>query len=268
MYILQYQLGKSNPITPTWFRAVTALLESHKIPAASRRTFSDFILNITAIIGKAFTSSIISSGWRSSGLYPLDCGKMLGKIHSWQNMSNDEAQAVVTVIHQLLEQAKETGIIPDVLIQEKLGGYNFFRNEVATVAINGQRSLWLNKEGVLTLRMEQERMREQKEIEQQIKLQEQAERAILHQHQREAAAAAVADILVQVVPDVSRESNPIICAKSKYHKQLHIPTIDIKTWKLCNLCEKAWFCCSKKACVTEAQDHVAKCRYNQQVLSR
>lgn len=249
-------------IIPLWMDRAEVAMKRNGIAAASLKTFKKFLFHITAIIGSAFTRTNIISGWESSGIYPLDHLKTLNKIRVWETLDNSTANTVLMAIDALIEDAKVDGVVTDEQIRDKLGDAPLFNQAISSTAINAQRALWMNKEGVLLLRAQQEQARREKELQAEAAQQRKAQKQAAQQLRNEAIAASVEGILVSEEPDAIRENNLIICARTKCNDYLTLPHDTPGNWKTCTKCRACWYCCRLKSCRDEAAEHVRKCHFN------
>lgn len=136
---------------PIWMDIVKNTLKLQGIPVASRNTFTKFFIHLPKIIGNAFTKRIIDSGWNHSGLYPLDVVLTLNKITKWEYLTSDEGKTVLAAVRNLVPRAQLLGVVTDEEISNELRELNIPRREISSIAINAQRALWLNQDGVLLL---------------------------------------------------------------------------------------------------------------------
>ena len=149
---------------PKWISDVDKLMNDLGISAASHKTFRTLLCQIHNIIGKAFQNQIIISGYAGAGIYPLNCLRMLNKIPAYRNLNDQqEAFRVIDAIINLCETAKVKGYLLDNEISEALSDLEITSVEIPSNALNAQRALWLNKEGVLELRSIQIAQREENE---------------------------------------------------------------------------------------------------------
>ena len=87
---------------------------------------------------------------------------MLSKIPAYRNLPDEKAFQVIDSIVILCQKAKEKGYLLDSEIKEALGDLDVDAVEIPSNAMNTQRALWLNKDGVLELRKIQIAQREEK----------------------------------------------------------------------------------------------------------
>lgn len=250
---------------PIWMDIVKNTLKLQGIPVASRNTFTKFFIHLPKIIGNAFTKRIIDSGWNHSGLYPLDVVLTLNKITKWEYLTSDEGKTVLAAVRNLVPRAQLLGVVTDEEISNELRELNIPRREISSIAINAQRALWLNQDGVLLLRLEQEEVRRLKQIEQQ-----QAEQ---RRQQRETARRIAAESASEMSPELDEltppddENFPIKCARSSCRHMFELRERQSRKWFTCPLScgpKQPWFC-ELVTCKNEGKKHIRKCIFNRKV---
>ena len=88
----------SNPIKPKWIGIVEQTLKENHISASSKDTFRKFFIHLPVMLGRAFKADNITSGWKSSGVVPLNASIAMNKIPNWRELSKSETTDVITAI--------------------------------------------------------------------------------------------------------------------------------------------------------------------------
>ena len=129
-----------------------------------------FLDRLPGILGKAFTSVNIKSGWKRAGVYPADVETIMQRCTTWKQFSNDKAQEILSAVSKLTPEAKLTGEISDAKLQAAVGDavdfeqwmvtrcehYSTPKTPVEEQVLNRRRVIWVNHEAVTLDRRERE----------------------------------------------------------------------------------------------------------------
>jgi hypothetical protein len=243
---------------PEWITQVRFHLHDvlKDMEKASKDAFMTFFEQWKTIVSLAFTDRNIASGWRASGLFPLDYNVMLQRCTSWGSLSHSESTAIISRLPQLVEYCNTHGVCSDSAISD------IFGESISTTIANmdkrtliQQRALWLNKEDTLEMR----KRTEEKRIEKRLKDQAVAEEKRLKALQKK-VEQKVSDAMVQPVNKTTPIFFGIICRGSKSCRKFRLQGSapeDDDQWRFCPVCETG--CCGNKTCQASLNDHIQKC---------
>jgi len=79
------------------------------------------------------------------------CCANIKQDHEWEYLTSDEGKTVLAAVRNLVPRAQLSGVVTDEEISNELRELNIPRREISSIAINAQRALWLNQDGVLLL---------------------------------------------------------------------------------------------------------------------
>ena len=97
---------------PAWY---TRLLDGILLPlgSTSRRTYKKFLGALPEYLAKAFNVGNIKEGWRLSGLYPLDFGRIMTRCGSWGKLHPEQSIAIFEALPKLVDVASTFGEVPE-----------------------------------------------------------------------------------------------------------------------------------------------------------
>lgn len=155
---------KSN--APYWLPQLETLLVANHIAAASRKTFTKFFYFLPTLISNAFKKQTIESGWKSSGLFPLNYVRILAQTPNWKIREEAEVIQIMRAVSALVEDySNERTYISDEIIESKLqDNYRWRTKIIDPNLLNHARAVWLNSEGAIQKRKEEIERRRQKKI--------------------------------------------------------------------------------------------------------
>jgi hypothetical protein len=245
---------------PVWMPQFEVLLAHHKIDKASVDCFVGFFQQIPVVISKAFSHTTITSGWATSGIYPFSAETIMEKCSKWDLLDEEQRVRCREAIPILMENTRLSGICRDSDIAALVG--DIVMTEIKGMdgkVINQQRSLWMNKDGVLQhrrhLHAEKQRILQiarekqlaaEKRAEEKKRLLE--EQAVRHEPRVDAT----------VVTSCFNEG----CKDATFLRQIK-PTEDDK-WRGCRYC--GVFYCHKKACYERLLKHMPVCKRRKEVM--
>jgi hypothetical protein len=210
--------------------------------ASSLKTYVLFLSNLPEMLNKAFTTSAIKQGWATSGLVPLDAGRILSRCSTWSQLSREQGDAIIGSIPALMKHAQKTGEVDEDLMQRLVGDTINFDEwlaqhsgipkkkgmPLARQALNRHRAVWLNHEATTKRRADAEARKEQAaqdRVDQKLKIEAERKRKAeekvaaqlakrkriedaraLREHGAAARVAALAKRLQQKVRNAARKS--------------------------------------------------------------
>jgi hypothetical protein len=252
-------IDKKNFEPPIWMPKLRAILAPHRIDKASIDCFEGFFIQLQTILSKAFTVSTIMSGWATSGIFPLDTTVILEKCVRFEKLDEEQRTRCLEAVPVLVERAKWSGICLDVDIASLVGDIAFtdIKNMHERV-INQQRSLWLNKEGVLeyrrALRLEREKREQITREKQALAQQRAADKKRLQEEQ-----------IAQHEPIVDR-ARVTTCSNDQCNEAHTLRRVNLSVddmWRGCGYCD--FFYCHRSLCFSKLLKHQPVCKLRRQL---
>lgn len=239
---------------PKWLPDVEEMIQP--IDKASRDSFLNFFRQLPEILDHAFQLKIIKSGWRSSGLMPLDHEAMLKKCAKWDKLHLHERDTILKAIPHIVREARLQGFVSDATMKELIPDINL--TDVTNMdgrPINQQRALWLNGEGVLEMRRLQEAHRKQQAT-------STAEKQRSKRIQKSTKALASA---VQMIKCAFSKSDGYIRCEGNRCKEIRRYVSKQghdDGWRGCPIANCKRFFCGKASCQSQLRSHFDTCFFH------
>lgn len=102
------------------------------IPAPSRKTFCNFLLQAPSLVGNALKPGNIEQGWRDSGLWPFDIPTLLAQCPRLELLTKPQTAALVAAVGPLSVLMREQGQLTEAQLQAAVGDTLSLDNLCAT----------------------------------------------------------------------------------------------------------------------------------------
>ncbi len=150
--------------SPYWLPQLENLLNENRISSASKKTFIKFFMYLPDIISNAFKKNIVESGWKSTGLFPLNYVRILAQSPGWSDRDLASVHQIMSAVSALVEKygIEETFITDEMIQTELQDDYKLRTKIINPDLMNHARAVWLNSKVAIQKRREEIQRRREK----------------------------------------------------------------------------------------------------------